>query len=81
MKEDKVEFCSTFSVGEYTCTIRLPSLPEAFEFGVSAMNVEWLPDMPKSLSKSDLKQYREKRDEFLALVAQKIGGGIAVVDV
>ena len=53
----------TFRVGHRTCTITLP-MPKLGS--VSYVAVEWEPDLPAGLSRSDRRQYQKGRDKAFA---------------
>ena len=41
---------------------------------------EWSPDIPRSMSRKEQKRYLAARSEMLKLLADMLGGGVAVVD-
>ncbi|MCW5751361.1 MAG: hypothetical protein KIT07_01470 [Anaerolineales bacterium] len=48
--------------------------------GALVLSAEWVPDMPKRLTKKEWRQYRAGRDSVIAEAAALIGGGIAMVE-
>lgn len=51
-----------------------------FDAEAKKLVTEWEPRMPDTLSKKELRRYREERDVFMKLVAEDIGGNVVVVD-
>ena len=71
---------TTFRVGHrYRCTITLPLA--LLQAGVAQMGACWEPDVPRLLSKAELRDYRRGRDALLAAAAKHIGGDVALVEV
>lgn len=72
------ELSTSFEVAGCTCTMSCPQ--SAFAPGrTSIWNVDWTPDVPKKLSKKDLKVYRKNRDAFLLRVSKALGIGPILV--
>jgi hypothetical protein len=47
----------TFQVGRFKCTMTL---------GDGTVSTEWEPNLPKGLTKNELRQYRKGRDRLVA---------------
>ena len=67
----------TFRVGHRICTITVQMPGVGI---VTNMTVEWSPDAPTGLSRSELNQYRKGRDQVAAELGDWIGGNVAVVE-
>ena len=64
----------TFRVGHRVCTITLPT-PKVGS--VCSGSVEWEPDLPTGLNRSEIRQYREGRDKAFAEMGRRFGGTVA----
>ena len=49
--------------------------------GPGGFTCEWSPTIPRELKKKERNRYRAGRDSLLAKVAQRLGGGVLVVEV
>ena len=49
--------------------------------GPGGFTCEWSPTIPRELKKKERNRYRAGRDSLLAEVAQRMGGGVLVVEV
>ena len=49
--------------------------------GPGGFTCEWSPTIPRELKKKERNRYRAGRDSLLAEVAQRLGGGVLVVEV
>ena len=49
--------------------------------GPGGFTCEWSPTIPRELKKKERNRYRAGRDPLLAKVAQRLGGGVLVVEV
>ncbi len=63
---------ATFKVGKYTCEMSYHSDGDLYAV--------WSPDLPRQLSKRELRQYRAGRNAFLIEEARTLGGAIAVIE-
>jgi hypothetical protein len=71
---------STFRVGRrYRSSIELPLT--SIEQGAAQIEARWEPDVPRRLTKAELRDYRRGRDELLAEAARLLGGAVAIVEV
>ena len=68
----------TFSVGRWVCTVTV-QMPGPTS--VSHMVVEWWPDVPAGLNRSEWRQYRKGRDKALAELGRRIDRNVAVAEV
>jgi hypothetical protein len=41
---------------------------------------QWSPDVPQRLTHSEQRRYRRARNDLLAEVAQRMGGGVLVIE-
>ena len=74
------ELSTTFRVGRrYRCSIVLPLA--GVKAGLLQIETSWQPDIPRRLSKAELRDYRRGRDALLAEAAKHIGGPVAVVEI
>lgn len=48
--------------------------------GPGKIVVEWIPEMPRKLSQSEIRRYREARDAALREFANHLGGAILLVE-
>ncbi len=68
----------TFRVGHRICTISLPaSEPGSVSYGT----VEWEPDLPAGLNRSERRQYRKGRDKAFAELGRRFEGKSVTVEI
>ncbi len=68
----------TFRVGHRIRTISLPaSEPGSVSYGT----VEWEPDLPAGLNRSELRQYRKGRDKAFAELGRRFEGKSVTVEI
>ena len=68
----------TFAVGRrYRCTI---TMRKPIPGTVGSTLFEWEPDVPKNLTKAELRDYRAGRDAAVAELAQMFGIQVALVE-
>jgi hypothetical protein len=71
---------TTFRVGRrYRCSIALPLA--SIEQGSAVIETRWEPDVPRRLTKAELRDYRRGRDALMTEAARVLGGAVAVVEV
>ena len=59
-----------------------PGLAVELTAGPGGFCAEWIPDKPRCpLTKQEIRNYRAGRDALLGEVAQRMGGGVLVVEV
>ena len=68
----------TFRVGHRVCTITLPT-PKLGT--VCSGSVEWEPDLPVGLNRSELRQYRKGRDKAFAELGRRFEGKSVTVEI
>lgn len=64
-----------------TKTFRLSdNLSVEITVGAGGFVCEWIPEIPSKLTKEELQNYKNGRNELLARLSAKIGGTVVVVD-
>jgi hypothetical protein len=64
-----------------TITVRKhPRLVVEITAGPGGMTAEWSPDMPRALTPGELHRYRRGRDQLLVEVAERMGGGVMLIE-
>ena len=71
------EVRATFRVGRYRCSM---SSPVPCQATLMHLDSEWEPELPARLTASELKQYRQGRDAFVAELSRHISGGILLLE-
>jgi hypothetical protein len=68
---DRVEMI--FSVGRFTCTM-------TFTLPAGPLRSSWQPDIPATLTKAEIAQYRAARDRLVKEVAAITGRRIGILE-
>ena len=59
-----------------------PGIAVEITAGPGGMCCEWVPDVPRRpLNKQEIRNYRTGRDRLLGEVAERMGGGVLVVEI
>lgn len=69
-------FTRTWRVGERTVTLSLPRDASGMVHAV----IEWAPDMPRHLNRTQLRAYRRGRAKALAALAAETGRTLGLVE-
>lgn len=69
-------FTRTWRVGVRTVTLSLPRSATGIVHAV----VEWAPDLPRHLTRTEMRAYRRGRAKALAAMAAETGRAVGVVD-
>ncbi len=70
MPGESATLVRTWRVGKRRVTMTAPQLRNG---QVSMATIEWHPDMPRKLSRREMKQYRKGRDAAFALLCGDLG--------
>jgi len=64
-----------------TKTVRLSDrLTVTLSVSPLGITAEWSPYIPSRLSGGELRRYRQARDEMLARLASRVGGGVLLIE-
>lgn len=78
MNAEAAALSVTFKVGKkYRCTVTMPQ-PRLGQVCQSVF--EWEPDVPRRLTKKELREYRSNRDAAFAELAERTGLRTLVVE-
>ncbi len=77
MSAEPAALVRTWKVGPYLCTL---SAPRPTGRACQSIVIEWDPTPPaRSLTRDEMRQYRDGRDRAIADLLAEIGGGNALV--